>query len=149
MRMCDLFTCSFESFAVLNLSLVTCAGSPVKHCYRLSCMGGRQRFSLDWWGGLQNWWSKCSYSHNQGKDGMCPWFLLHLCYFLTLHSSMDIFASELNPAILSWITGYECIFNLGLLYVRRPSHFTVSLSKNCLMQLGSGKDSLWNYAHTH
>ena len=82
-QMYDPLSCNFDLFDMLNLSLVTCAGSRVKHCYRLSCMGGRQRFSLDWWGGLQNWWSKCSCSHNQGKYGMCPWFLLHPCYFWT------------------------------------------------------------------
>lgn len=43
----DPFACNFDLFDMLNLSLVTCAGSRVKHCYRLSCMGGRQRFSLD------------------------------------------------------------------------------------------------------
>jgi hypothetical protein len=32
------------------------------------------------------------------------------------HSSTDILASEQNPAFLSWISGYECIFSLGLLY---------------------------------
>jgi hypothetical protein len=102
----------FESSDKLNLSLVSCAGSPVKHCYRLSRMGGRQRIILDWWGGLQNWWSKCSCPHNQGKDGMCPWIMLHLCYFYALLSSTYIFASEQNPAILSWISGLECSSNI-------------------------------------